>query len=80
MSLMESHKLICITRHFSDINPKLLEIGYLDNLIELQLPTKEKRAEALKVLPFSEVQIDELAALTEYFKIENLYNILQHKD
>jgi hypothetical protein len=33
--------IIAVSRHFSQINPKIFDIGILDNLLELKAPTKE---------------------------------------
>ena len=37
-----------VTRHFSLISPKLLDIGYFDNLVEINAPTKEQRYAVIK--------------------------------
>lgn len=44
----QSPKICLVTRHYSLINQRLLEIGYFDTLIEVQAPTKEQRYSFVK--------------------------------
>ena len=45
----DNNVVICgICRHFSQLNPHLLDVGALDNLVEVTPPTKEQRYEVLK--------------------------------
>ena len=41
-------KIVGVARHFSQVNPKLFDIGIMDNLIEMKPPSKEQRYEVLK--------------------------------
>ena len=42
--------MVTIARHYTLVNSRLLEVGYFDNLIELQPPTKEQRYTVIRDL------------------------------
>ena len=70
-----------ICRHFSQIHPYLLDVGILDNLIEIKPPSKEQRYNILKesfapseeFARTKEVKLQNMAQLTEYFMTKDLY-------
>ena len=40
--------IVILARHFSLVNSQLLDVGYFDNLIEMQPPTKEQRYKVIR--------------------------------
>jgi ATP-dependent 26S proteasome regulatory subunit len=45
---LQEVKIVGVSRHFSQINPKLFDIGLMDHLVEMKPPSKEQRYEILK--------------------------------
>lgn len=42
--------MIGVIRHYMSLNSKLLDIGYFDQMIEIQAPSKEQRYTLIKEL------------------------------
>jgi len=74
--------VICgICRHFTQIHPYLLDVGALDNLVELRPPTKDQRYQIIKehyspseeFARTKEVKLQQMSQQTEYFVNKDLY-------
>ena len=77
--------IVIIARHFSLVNSQLLDVGYFDNLIEMQPPTKEQRYIVIRdmIAPSDfqskEVKLLAMSQQTEYFLTKDLYYLTTQK-
>jgi SpoVK/Ycf46/Vps4 family AAA+-type ATPase len=71
--------IIAVSRHFTQINPKIFDIGILDNLLELQAPTKEQRYDILNSfnspfgLSLTDLALQSLSQASEFFMARDLF-------
>lgn len=67
-------QIILVARHYSEIDQRLFEVGFVDSVEEIKAPGKEQRAQALKKIAelqslkgLKDIDLQKLAQLTEYF-------------
>lgn len=67
-----------IARHYMSVNLRLLDVGIMDSLVEMQPPSKELRYQVIKdviapqELKNKEIYLQKLSQLTEYFVAKDM--------
>jgi len=74
-------QVIGVARHFSSVNQRLFEIGYMDQVLEMKTPVKEQRYALIKQVLTAEnvrvqdIKVQKLAQLTEYYLCRDLFSL-----